>query len=529
MFSTKFKACVIAGFLCLFSAGRPARAQEIKSEVARPRLAMNLSGPADWNTELPFADVFKLSREWISQREGAGWGKGPALELDEHGWVKRLDPSCWAETPMCTIGGGHYPSGRYTVLHEGVGELNATGAARVLERGKGKMTLDVDARKGGFFLQIRSTDPKNYVRNIRVLMPGQEGLDPNAPWNPAFLKLWKGVACLRFMDLMQTNGSKIRTWNDRPKRDDATWTRNGVPIEVLCDLANRVDADAWFCIPHQADDAYVKAFAKLVASKLDVKHKIYVEYSNEVWNGGFAQNKYAGGQGQRFGMSTRPVEAARMYTAYRSVQIFAICESEISKDRLVRVLASQAAVPYVSEQILGFRGAAKHADALAIAPYLSFMPSPTSKPSAQDVGGWTVEQVMDHVERVSLPQSIKWISDQKKVADKFGLPLIAYEGGQHLVGVGGGENVDSLTRVFKEANAHPRMEGIYARYFDAWAKNGGGLFCYFSSVGGWSKWGSWGLLQHLDDDPAASPKFRATFAWAKRLGQPVMVPGPSPR
>ena len=39
-------------------------------------LGINLNGPADWNSELPFADVFRLSRRWISQREGQPWGKG---------------------------------------------------------------------------------------------------------------------------------------------------------------------------------------------------------------------------------------------------------------------------------------------------------------------------------------------------------------------------------------------------------------------------------------------------------------------
>jgi hypothetical protein len=47
------------------------------------RLGMNLNGPADWNTELPFIDVFHLSREWISQQEGKPWGQGPKLDLDD--------------------------------------------------------------------------------------------------------------------------------------------------------------------------------------------------------------------------------------------------------------------------------------------------------------------------------------------------------------------------------------------------------------------------------------------------------------
>src|SRR5262245_10989590 len=84
-----------------------------------PALGINLSGPADWNTELPFVDAFRLSRAWISQKRGEGWGKGPTLELDDRGWVKRLEPNCFAETPLCTIDGGHYPGGQWTILWDG--------------------------------------------------------------------------------------------------------------------------------------------------------------------------------------------------------------------------------------------------------------------------------------------------------------------------------------------------------------------------------------------------------------------------
>ena len=48
----------------------------------RPALGINLSGPADWNTELPFVDAFRLARAWISQQQGAGWGSpSPFLDL----------------------------------------------------------------------------------------------------------------------------------------------------------------------------------------------------------------------------------------------------------------------------------------------------------------------------------------------------------------------------------------------------------------------------------------------------------------
>ncbi len=185
--------------------------------------------------------------------------------------------------------------------------------------------------------------------------------------------------------------------------------------------------------------------------------------------------------------------------------------------RLVRVLPSQAANPYVSEQILSFQNAYQHADALAIAPYISFNVSPKGNPPADEVAKWTVEQLLDYVERKSLPESIRWMEAQKKVADKYGLLLIAYEAGQHLVGIHGAENNEQLTKLFMAANAHPRMGEIYRRYLDAWVQVGGDLLCHFSSVARWSKWGCWGLMQFYDEDPNASPKFRAVADWSKRL------------
>lgn len=197
----------------------------VAADRPAPRLGINLAGPADWNTELPFADVFRLSRPWVSQKQGEPWGKGPPLALDANGWVTKLDPDCWAETPLCTIAGGHYPAGEYTVLFDGDGTLAATAAAAVKSSAAGKLTLTVDPAKGGFFLQLRKTDPANPVRNIRVLMPGVTAEQVAAnPWNPTFLDRWRGVACVRFMDFMHTNDSEISTWADRPKPTDATFS-----------------------------------------------------------------------------------------------------------------------------------------------------------------------------------------------------------------------------------------------------------------------------------------------------------------
>jgi hypothetical protein len=492
----------------------------------QPRLGMNLNGPADWNTELPFVDVFRLSRQWISQRKGQPWGKGPALALDEHGWVTRLEPDCWAETLLCTIDGGHYPGGDYTVLYEGEGRLEAGGAGQVAARKPGTMTLRVDPSKGAIFLKLVETNPQNPVRNLRVIMPGFLDTYRDQPFHPVFLKRWQGVACLRFMDWLETNNSKQRSWADRPTTNDATFTRAGVPLELMVDLCNRLQSDAWFCLPHLADDDYVRRFARMVKARLAPALKVYVEYSNEVWNGQFAQSRWAGEQGMKLGFGQKPWEAGWRFTAWRSVQMFKIWEEVFGgTQRLLRVLPSQAANPYVSERVVEFQDAWKQADALAIAPYISCnVPKEGKRLNAALVEGWSVGQALDFMETNALPESTRWIQGNKRVADKYGLKLIAYEGGQHMVGVGGVENNETITKLLHAANAHPRMGGIYRKYYEAWTKEGGDVFCYFASTGRWSKWGSWGILQHYDDDPAQSPKFMATMRWARAMGQAVNLP-----
>jgi hypothetical protein len=507
------------------------------------RMGINLAGAEDYATELPFVDVFRLARSWASQKDGAQWGAGPTLDIDEHGWVKKLEPGCWAEAPICTSQNGHYPSGRYTVLYEGKGTFDFRGGnVKIADAATpGRMLIDVDSSTGpGIFLQIRETSPDDYLRNIRVIMPGFEDTYQAEPFHPAFLKRWQGVACFRFIDWIKVDDKmlmeKMIRWEDRPKVDDATYTARGVPLEVIIDLCNRQKVDAWFCIPHKADDQYVRHFAEMVRDKLDPSLKAYIEYSNEVWNGIFSQCPYARGKAVelKLGEPTRPWEGACMFYVQRSQEVFKIWEEVFGgTDRLVRVLAWQAAASsFWLDGLLMSNATPGQVDALAIAPYISFNVSGTPKnpgesSEAQTVAALTVDQLLDRVEQKALPECIGWMKNAKQVADKYKVKLIAYEGGQHLSGVANGQNHDPMTQLFMQANAHERMGQIYTTYLNAWKDNGGGLFNVFNSVGEWGKYGSWGLVQFSDQGGTAAtstPKFLAVMRWAKSLGQPVNVP-----
>ncbi|MEI8313058.1 MAG: hypothetical protein WCH98_20105, partial [Verrucomicrobiota bacterium] len=181
----------------------------------RPRLGINLAGPCDWNTELPFVDLMHFSRAWKPQKKGLPFGAGPALDLDENGYPTWLPEEVWAESPLLSFSGHPWPSGNYTVVYKGRGKLSfGASSTGIVEEAPGRMLVSLDSRKGDLHLSILETDPADPVRDIHVIMPGFEKSWQSNPWSPLFLGRWQGVACIRFMDFMATNNSAIRTWSD---------------------------------------------------------------------------------------------------------------------------------------------------------------------------------------------------------------------------------------------------------------------------------------------------------------------------
>jgi hypothetical protein len=212
------------------------------------------------------------------------------------------------------------------------------------------------------------------------------------------------------MDWMATNGSKEKAWKDRPKPTDARYTTHGVPVEVMVELTNRLGADPWFNIPHLADDDYVRHFAEYVHSN-SKSRRVYIELSNEVWNGQFPQGEYAQAEGVRLGLSKDPFEARLRWYSRRAVEVFRIFESTFGgTDGLVRVLASQAANAFVSETILGFEDARHHVDALAVAPYFGGeFGRPEFEPK---VSRLTIDQFMAELAGPATDRAAEWVTLQ---------------------------------------------------------------------------------------------------------------------
>lgn len=495
------------------STPNPSQAQSAPPETV---LGTNLHAIVDWSPMWVFVDIFKIAREWIPQREGLGWGEGGSLNLTPEGWIASLEEGQYANTVMYAdsfnehYGTYVYPAGNYTLFYEGEGDLEIWNTF-IVSQEPGKIVLAIDPPvTQDIFLQINATNPDNPIRNIRLIMPGFEDTYEAQPFHPLFLERLQPYDTIRFMDWMRTNETPVKTWDDRAKLTDAVQsTSRGVAPEYMVLLGNTLHKNIWLNIPHAADDEYVRQLAILVRDTLDPDLKIYLEYSNETWNSIFPQFQYTIDQGLALGLSDNEFQAGLFYHSQRAVEIFQIWQDVFGgTDRLVRVLAAQAGNAWTSEQVVTWQNAYEHADALAIAPYFS-CPNLGDPELVEQTLQMTVDEVLDaeldHINDCALTM----MTDNKAVADQYGLDLIAYEGGQHLVGIWEAQSNEDLTNLFIAANRHPRMRDLYNTYLQNWHDLGGGLFVNFSDGGHYSRYGSWGVLEYQNQDLNTAPKYLA--------------------
>ncbi|MDX1951746.1 MAG: hypothetical protein SFY81_06155 [Verrucomicrobiota bacterium] len=477
----------------------------------RQKIGMNLAGIIDFQSQIPFANVFKTARPWMKDE-----AELRAIPLTTNGYPL-LKSGQSLDYFMLTIEGGHYPAGVYTATYKGKGrvEMRRFSVDQVITETSGRIEARVKPGPS-LLLTILQTDPADPIRDIVVSLPGLE--HSKSPFNPAFIERLKPFGTIRFMDFQRMNDSPVKTWAERAQLSDARWSGDaGAPIEIMVELANRLKANPWFCMPHLADDHFVRQFATLVKSQLDPNLIIYIEHSNEVWNMQFGQARYAAQKGKEMNLSSNAYQAQLFYHSRRSLEIFRLWSEVFGPDarkRLVRVMASHAANPWASEQVLTYQDAFKECDALAIAPY--FGHSHGEPKHLQQTLALSAEQLAAELLAEVNGRNKAEIEKQAAVARKYQVKLLAYEGGQHLVGIQGAENNEALTRLFTAVNRHPHMKRIYQQHLEHWYAAGGDLFVAFSNVAQPSKWGCWGALEYQEQPLAEAPKYRALLDYSQR-------------
>ena len=199
-----------------------------------------------------------------------------------------------------------------------------------------------------------------------------------------------------------------------------------------------------------------------------------------------------------------------MYCARRSSEIMKIWEQELPPERLVRVLAWQSGAAWWFENILlKTEDTEQHHDVLAIAPYFGgYLGNPRNQAGLQ-TPHLSLDALMAELTDRAVPQAIEGMRQVAKTAAAHGKAMIAYEGGQHLVGVGPWLNDEALNRLFDQANRDPRMGPLYDRYLQGWREAGGQLFVNFIHCDAYSRYGRFGILEYLGQTPEQSPKLMA--------------------
>lgn len=160
----------------------------------------------------------------------------------------------------------------------------------ILKNGK-NVTFEFNIPVTADQLMFNIKNTNGWVSNIKILRPWYTS--DSEMFTNEFLKAFSKSKILRTMEFTLANNSNEEKWQNRksPLDPDQTWWI-WVAWEYVIELANKTNQDIWINIPHKADDDYIRNLAQLFKQKLNPNLKIYLEYSNEVWNSLFTQAWY---------------------------------------------------------------------------------------------------------------------------------------------------------------------------------------------------------------------------------------------
>jgi hypothetical protein len=361
------------------------------------------------------------------------------------------------------------------------------------------------------------------------------------PWNPQFLKEIAVFKSFRFMDWDNTNGSLREKWSERPRKSAPK--QNPVAYEWMIDLCNRQHADLWVTLPHRTMTHatgdrpcdYALRLCLLVKTGVDMGEvdlqpmldrlvgmkpeeliavggtktcqplaadlKLYVEYSNETWNGGFKQAHYCCDEGDALGLDKNHWTAGFRYHAWAAIRLFRAADLVFGAEspRVVKVLATHIANSWITGQHLQVLADPKlnpwkvKASAVAAAPYFGH--------KVDGAAADAVEQL-----RAAIGKCAEQSAKQRKLADDAGLTLIAYEGGQHVL------------KSAAAINRRPEMHDLYGEYLREMSKYYT-HFSHYCHVGRAGDGGAWGAIEFTGQPIAEAHKYRALVEWANAAAE----------
>jgi PKD repeat protein len=464
-------------------------------------IGAGLEGFAYYSTTRTFKDYFKSAGTWITY-DPAGvnqsWDTGDLayLPADPNGYptaVPFTTPNGQRAVRGIISANGFIPVGEpMRLLYDGTGTITMQGAVTIQATAPGHIDFTVTQPQNIWFhlSQSQAGDP---VRNIRVVAVADLATYQTQPFRQHFLEKAASFQALRFMDWMQTNGNGNIQWANRTKPgyySQAVSPNGGVAYEYVIQLANTLHKDIWVCIPHQADDDYIRQMALLFRDGLDAGIQVYLEFSNEVWNWQFSQATWVSDHGPQ------NLSYPRRY-AERATHAFSIWTDAwgAGKGRLRRVLGTQAGYDWVTEEIMAEARATDY-DYISPSWYVGLDHTSAGVPDLTALGASaTAADVLANAHHVFLNNTPRW-KVIYNLAKLYGKKVVNYEGGQHFTNF----TTPAYIQAMYDAQVDPGMYTLYQGMLDTLRKFGSDMPFAFVLCGPWkSVYGSWGHLFDIDD------------------------------
>ena len=352
-------------------------------------------------------------------------------------------------------------------------------------------------------------------------------------WNPTWLEEVSIYSTFRFMNWAGTNNNAWGLDEDWDNRRAVTSDTNhhshipsyigffnhgsnrpGLAYEWMIDLCNRTNADMWMCVRHRSREYYWENLAHLLAANLNPGLKVYIEYSNETWNGIFDQYDYVKDAGTDAGMpGSNEWYVGQSFHVHMSFELFEVFQDVFAQYGrsvdLVRVIATGGNVDLLHRALGGVSSSGSHYtteeletinprgqwfDALAEAPYVGSGLDGASPTIYEDSQQGLLDQVT----------STGRVTRARARADEYGVDLIAYEGGMH-----------QLLNA-REWAENPLVYDHYVTMFDTYKDYFDGPFCHYAHTSEWlndSGRGAWGTMEYTGMPIDEAHKYRAIRDW----------------
>ena len=497
-------------------------------------VGMNLGFIKPYATDDPFANVMEMAYPSWNVTSALRPAIAPPLTvpmppLDGNGYPIGLGNLPAQGDAMYTEvflqNGQHYPTGTYTLTFDGSGTVainDSHDPIQTFTQGGGigqphNVTISGTAALG-IVIAITSSNPSDYVRNIRLVMPGLQNTYQTQPFNPQYLSGLQSFSTLRFLDPMLPNITSSTTSNGQS--GELTWSErtpptyftqavsSGMSVEYMVDLCNALHENMWVTMPVNADNNYELNFAQYVEENLDPGLKVYVEYGNEIWNSTYSYEyntviSYATAHGLN-----QPQAMADLSTNCWNVwlQVFAG-----QTDRMARVVASQFSVPWMfNEEIARLVATSRPTDpdhgfdVIAGAGYFS--------PDTSSFNAQTTVQQYEAAEMAALTgkftqQLLNFTAMRNSWEAQLNqnIPVIMYEGGTGQSAHGS----PPWYNTYVAAQTDPGQFAVIMAYLNELQDAGVTGVEYFNFIGLPSQWGEYGSMDYLGEPSNLTPKYNA--------------------